>query len=376
MKLNRAKIPINELLSYYRFISFSINSIFFLFFSLARFFYRAFSNINGSILVEALQRLGDTVFTIPAVREVQKHYSRKISIICFPESVPIYKLIFDDVDFCVLQQNEFYLGGRIAGRNAKRKLKNLRPEIIFDITCSMVSASLIFNLRAKRIIGSNGYSFRMIYDEFVEFRKSPQLMDIYLDAISPVIILSDRNELKNRPKILNPSGRILIQPFAGWKEKEWNLKKFLSLTEKIKINYHASLIIQSGQIGNDVIEEIEKSGIEMIQTTSIEELIDLIKVCSFFIGNDSGPVNIANFLGKPTLTIYGATNPSYSARKTDHQIYIQKKINCSAKKDKQFCPIGVATYKCSGIQCMNLLTVDEVFNNVSPLIEEYCNKKT
>jgi ADP-heptose:LPS heptosyltransferase len=325
-------------------------------------------------MIVSLHRLGDTVFTIPAVREIQKYFGEKINIVCFPGSVPIYKLVFDEVNFCILQPDDFYLGGRMARSNARRKLKSLKPKIIFDITCSMVSASLIFNSRAKRIIGSNGYPFRAIYDEFVEARKSPHVMDIYLDAISPVIKLSDRNELKKRPKIINSSGRLLIQPFAGWKEKEWNLKKFINLAEKINNDYFVSLIIHSGQIGKDVLEEIAKSNIDIIQTTSVEELIDFIKGCSLFIGNDSGPVNIANFLGKPTLTLYGPTNPSYSATKTDHQIYIQKKIKCSAENDKQFCTIGAATYQCSGIQCMNLLTFDEVYGNVTPLIDKYCHK--
>jgi len=376
MKINNAKISINELLSRNKIISLFISSIFLLFFSLLRTICKAFSNIDGSISVVSLHRLGDTVFTIPAIREIQKHYRRKICIICFPESVPIYNLVFNDVDFCVLEHDAFYLNGRIASGNARRKLKSLKPSIIFDITGLMVSASLIFSSKAKTIIGSNGNKLKAIYDKFVEFRKSPQLIDIYLDAISPVIKLSDRSKLKKRPKVFNPNGRIFIQPFAGWKEKEWNLKRFISLAEKLKDDYPISLIIHSGQIGRDVLEEIEKSNIDIIQTSSIEELIELIKGCSLFIGNDSGPVNIANFLGIPTLTIYGSTNPDYTVTEAEHQIYIQETLNCSARQNEKYCTIGVGKYDCPGIQCMNLLTVDEVYDNVIPLIEKYCNKKT
>ena len=105
------------------------------------------------------------------------------------------------------------------------------------------------------------------------------------------------------------------------------------------------------------------------------ELIDLIKRCSFFIGNDSGPVNIANFLGIPTLTIFGSTNPDYTVTEAEHQIYIQETLNCSAKDNEKFCIIGLATYKCSGTQCMNLLTVEKVYDTLIPLIQEYCNRR-
>ena len=374
MKIDNTNISINELLSSNKFISLFISSIFLLFFSLIRTIFKAFNNIDGTITVVSLHRLGDTIFTIPAIREIQKHYGRKISIVCFPESVPIYNQVFFNVDFCVLEHDAFYLNGRIAGGNARRKLKSLKPSIIFDLTGLMTSASLIFSSKARTIIGSNANKLKGIYDKFVDFRKSPQLIDIYLDAISPVIKFSDRSELKKRPKTFNPSGRIHIQPFAGWKEKEWNLKNFLSLAEKIKIDYNISLIIHEGQIGRDVLEEIEKLNIDIVQTSSVAELIDLIKRCSLFIGNDSGPVNIANYLGIPTLTIYGSTNPDYTATEAIHQIYVQETLNCSAKKDEKFCIIGLATYKCSGTQCMNMLSIEKVYERLIPLMGQYCER--
>lgn len=375
MKLNSKKISFNQLFSENKTISLFINPVFDLFFLFIRIISKANSITNGSLLIVSLQRIGDTVFTIPAIREIQKNFSEKIIIACFPESVPIYNLVFNEIELLVLAHDSINLKGRIANSSARRKIKSLKASTIFDLTGSMISASLIFNSRAKRIIGINGYSFRMIYDEFVEFRKSPQLTDIYLDAISPVIKLSNRDELKKLPKIYSPNGRILIQPFAGWKEKEWNLKKFLGLAAKLKIDYEVSIVVPKGQFEFDVLNECENSNIDIIQTSSVEELIQLIKDCSLFIGNDSGPVNIANFFGKPTFTIFGSTNPSYTTTETDHQIFIQEIMNCSARKDDKFCVIELAKYKCSGIQCMNLLTYEEVLNNLSELLKRYCKKK-
>ncbi len=239
----------------------------------------------------------------------------------------------------------------------------------------MVSASLIFNLRAKQIIGTNGDQFRTVYDQFVGFRNSPKLSDIYLDAISPIIKATNQKDAQ-KIKSINRDGKILIHPFAGWKEKEWNLKNFISLARKLNMNFNCSFIIQQGQFNRDVLYEIENLNIEVIQTESVSHLIECIKDCSFFIGNDSGPVNVAKFLGKPTLTIYGATNPDYTETNLTHQIYIQKKLKCSAKKDDKLCPIGGMIYSCSGVQCMNLMTEEEVFNKLSPLLNEYCKKKS
>jgi len=376
MKLNKRKISINDLLNRNELLTFLIHSLLLLFFSIVRLLCKLFTYNDGNVLVVSLHRLGDSVFTIPAIMEIYKQFGKKTHILCFPESVPIYGIAFNDINISALKRDKFYFGGRIAKASARRKLKSLNPSTILDITGSMMSASLIFNIRANRIIGTNGKQFRTIYDQFVEFRKEPQLVDIYLDAITPLIKMSNRTESKKQKEPSNPHGRILIHPFAGWKEKEWNLKKFVTLADKLNINYRVRLLTQNSQLSTDVINEISYLNIELVQTNSVEELIENIKECSLFIGNDSGPINIANLLGKSTFTIYGSTNPDYIATNTHHQIYIQKELNCSARKKEKLCIIGGMVYLCPGIQCMNLLTVEEVYASVTQLLEEYYNKKS
>ena len=375
MKLNKARISINELLNRGEMLRFFIHSILLSFFLMTRFLCKLFSYKDGTVVVISLHRLGDTIFTIPAIKAIYNQFGKKVYIICFPESVAIYRLAFTDINICELEHDKFYFGGRIANASVRRKLKSLIPSIVFDITGSMMSASLIFNIRANKIIGTNGKQFKTIYNQFVDFREKPQLIDIYLDAISPLIKISNRTESKKQKGPSNPFGRVLIHPFAGWKEKEWNLKKFITLASKLNANYPVSLITQDNQLSKDVINEIDHLNIDLIQTNSIHELIKSIKECSLFLGNDSGPVNIANFLNKPTFTIYGATNSDYTTTEAIHQMHTQRVLKCSARQNEKFCMIGGMIYICSGIQCMNLLSLDEVYENIVTLIEEYCNKK-
>lgn len=375
MKLKNARLPITNFINRSRIISIVINSTLSLFFSITRLVLKPFKYRDGSLVVILLHRLGDTIFTIPAIRELQNRYGKKVIILCFPESIPILNLEFDDLKFCSVDHKEFYFGQRIARHSVKSRLKNLKPEIILDITGSMISASLIYNIRAKEILGINRKQFSSIYDRFIPIREEPQLIDIYLDAISPLVELLSRADTKKRKKVINLSGRILIHPFAGWKEKEWNFKSIILLAERLSKTFPVNLIVQTNQISHDLINEIKYLNIGLIQTNSVEELIRSINECSVFIGNDSGPVNVANFLGKPTFSIYGATNPDYTASEGEHQRHIQKKLSCSARKNEKYCTIGVGEYDCTGIQCMSHLMVDEVYNNVSSLIEKYCNKK-
>ena len=375
MKFKKTKLPLTELINQYKFFSVIIENILSFIFLLFRLFKKKSITNTGQVVVISLNRLGDTIFTIPAVRELVKKYADKVTIYCFPESVPIYKMEFANCNYCSVTHDEFRFGERIPKNSAKNKLANLKPELIIDFTGSMVSAILIFNCKASKIIGINKNQFRKVYDEFVKVREEPDLIDIYYDAISPVLNVSIRHKFKNTKKHANPKGAILIHPYAGWKEKEWSLKKIISIATLLNENYIVNLVVQKNQLEADVEAEVEKLKIGIINTESVDKLLEQIKDCSLFIGNDSGPVNIANFLGKPTFTIYGATNPDFTASISDHQLFFQKKLNCSAEENEKYCAIGADIYSCPGIECMNQISVEVVYYKLAPLLNSYCQKK-
>jgi len=199
---------------------------------------------------------------------------------------------------------------------------------------------------------------------------------MYLDAIRPFIPIPGNSSITKTQISINPKGKILMHPFAGWKEKEWGLKKFINLAKQISKEYEVCFVVPHDHIENDIFDEIRNSEIESISTDTTDKLIKFIKDCLLFIGNDSGPVNIANYLGKPTMTIYGATNPVYTETGTDHQLVMQKTIRCSAGLNEKYCFVGPGVINCPGIECMNLLAVDEVHTQVFSLLKKYCSQKS
>lgn len=375
MKFKSQKIPFNEFLNHIKVVGLVIYTLLYFIFFVIRQINRLFSLNDGNVIVIALHRLGDTIFTIPAVREIVDHYGSKTVIVCFSASVPIYKLVFRDVEFYTIERRDFYFQERIAKKNVKQKIKALNPFIIFDLTGSMISATIIFKMKAKQIIGINSKVFRGIYDHYVKIREEPKLTDIYLDAIYPVIQVPDKNKLYGQSIAFNPNGKILLHPFARLKEKEWGLRKFISLAERLIVYYNVSIIAQTNSIDYDILQEKINSHINIILINSSEELIQSIRECSLFVGNDSGPVNIANFLGKPTFTIYGSTNPTYTAPISDHQTYAQKVLKCSARQNEKLCLAGGEIYNCPGIQCMDQLTVEEIYKYVIQSARKYCNTR-
>lgn len=327
---------------------------------------------TGPVAIIVLHRLGDTVFTIPALKIIISNFDSDVLIVCYPESKSILQLAFKDVRYLELEHSMFYFNDRIATHQSRNKFRSFHPRIIFDLTGVMTSASLLFNSKASTIYGMTRRHFKGIYTQSVETNINLHCRDIYLEAIKPYFkIETDDNSIHSKPDI---NGKILIAPFAGWEAKEWGLMNFISLTEKLLFSFDCYFITEKNKLTEDLKSHLISSKIKLIETTTIDDLIAEIAKASILIGNDSGPVHIASLLGLATFTIYGPTNPLFSSPSGSFHTYIQKKIKCSPPKEKQYCFTNAGRNGCSSFECMNQLTVDEVYLSVMKFLNEIANE--
>jgi ADP-heptose:LPS heptosyltransferase len=317
---------------------------------------------DGNIVaIISIHKLGDTVFTIPAIREILGNYiNNNIVIFCFPESRPIYKRAFPKLKAESIGHNEFRFSGRIAKRSGRRKLKKYKPHIIFDLTGTISSATLIFSIRSKEIVGINNEYFKKLYDIYSPIRKTPHIMDIYLDAIKQKIHIRGSDNIKTFPiKSTKNNSRLLFHPLAGWESKQWGMEKFVELILQLS-EYDRTFVIAESGYSESVINDLSNDGVKIVESKTIEGLMEIIESHSVFIGNDSGPAHISSFLGIPTFIIYGPTNPIYHTPSGKYHEYIQKKIWCSPEANTKLCYTDGGRKGCPSFECMKQLTVEEV----------------
>ena len=326
-------------------------------------------NLSGNIIIISLHKLGDSVFTIPAIMQIFEHFSNQnVYVLTFSENKNIYNTVLKEEYIIPLEEDGFFLGGRIASKNAIDILKNLQPNIIFDLTGNITSASLIAASKAKEIVGMNTKYCKTIYDVFIPIKNEPHLIDRYLDVIKKYLNLDENKIIKEFPVNFQTNGKILIHPFAGWKAKEWNLNKFIELSDLLNEEYEVEIVSPENLIPEDIIHDIRDHQMPLSFTTSINDLVNKIKECSVFISNDSGPLYIANLLGKATFTIYGQTNPEFSLPFGKYHRYIQKKLTCSPN-GTQYCFTHAGLY-CPSNECMHQLSVNSVKIGVISFLKE------
>lgn len=324
---------------------------------------------RNKIIVISLHKIGDSVFTIPAINYLYELYRKNLVVVCYPHSQSIYKLAIEDLNIITISSGSF-LYNRFALPSARRIIKKLKPLKIFDLTGTITSFSLITGVKSEGLYGICDPAFVSGYTKSMLKYKYPPLTDLYLNAVKSLTGTNRDYDLFIKQSSALKEDYIFIHPFAGWKAKEWNLRKFISLAELISRDNRCAIISEFGLIDNDIKRYLLHNNITLIETGSIDELIAVIKKCRLFIGNDSGPVYIASLLGKPTFTIYGPTNPDYSMPKGNRHSYINKKLKCSPNGGHQYCFTNAGREGCPAFECMNSLSVTDVYNEIKFFIEK------
>lgn len=138
-----------------------------------------------------------------------------------------------------------------------------------------------------------------------------------LDLEVPEKGLRDVYALLERRGIKRGSPFIVIHPGAAWNgaQRCWPVKKYIELI-RILIKERAQKVVVIGSRGEKPVgEEIltalsgEPSVINAIGETSLMEMAGLISLSALFIGNDSGPLHLAQAFNVPIVAIFGLTSP-------------------------------------------------------------------
>jgi heptosyltransferase-1 len=150
---------------------------------------------------------------------------------------------------------------------------------------------------------------------------------------------------------------IVIIPSARWITKRWPAENFASLISKISM----TCVIAGSKADKEISQRIIdlSSGnnvIDLCGRTDLKELIALIEGARAVVTNDSGPMHIAAALDKPTISIFGPTDPvktgPYGWQKNSKLKVIRADVPCTPCRRKKGCKEFI---------CMSRINAGEVY---------------
>jgi heptosyltransferase-2 len=213
-----------------------------------------------------------------------------------------------------------------------------------------------YNLYIHEILRNN-LLFEKLYGKNIISNNS---LKIWLEA--------DKSVLKNLEISIDNKPIICVAPGSVWETKRWHVNGFIETVNKlIERGYYVCLIgsPQEQDICRLINSNIKKNNSEYCKNfagkISLRETIALISISERLLTNDSAPLHIAEGLGIPCTSIFGATVPEFgfapiSPNSNVVQIENLKCRPCSIHGNHK-CPINT-------FNCMIDINSEMVLNNI------------
>jgi hypothetical protein len=109
------------------------------------------------------------------------------------------------------------------------------------------------------------------------------------------------------------AGPVGIHPGAGAPAKCWPLDGYLELIGRLHdAGHRCRIFLGEVEMERWPGEEIHRlqSADETVQPATYLDLFQELSACSAFVGNDSGPGQLAGIIGLPSVILFGPTDPA------------------------------------------------------------------
>ncbi len=331
-----------------------------------------------SILFVKLTALGDAVLSIPSIRAIKKR---------FPKS-RVYLLTSDKV--AVIFKNCPYIDGLLIYPlkfkylyipKFVRKIKELAPEISFDLQNNKLSRLLTFFSGVYQRYGFVKGKLDFVVNKKVNLPKFPlPPVDQQLLLLSKMGIRNvnkdlelwvEEEDLKRAEEFLNAHWLSRKQKLVGiniscsekWKSKQWPPEKIIQFIDRIAKLSLRVIIFGTPEhlpLSIKIVKACSAKPINAVGKTDLGLLLGLISKCAVLITTDSAPLHIAAGLKIPVLALFGPTDPRRHLPPGEDVYFIWKKKTCSP----------CYKYQCHKKKsCMEEIGVEEVEEKVLEILK-------
>ncbi|MFV0338856.1 MAG: glycosyltransferase family 9 protein [Chthoniobacterales bacterium] len=172
-------------------------------------------------------------------------------------------------------------------------------------------------------------------------------------------LLEDLSEMSSR--------RVMIHAGASREYKQWPMERFVAL---------ASRLIEEGfevvwaEQKNDEEKNLSSS-VHFLAAGSLRDFIRELGKCRYFIGNNSGPMNLANALGLASLIFSGPSPTIWDPYWHQDRIINLRLPELSCQPcDTLIAPVNFCQNKEEPMACMKRWSVESVFAEFEKLVKK------
>lgn len=329
------------------------------------------------ILMIKLSSLGDIIHSLPVLHSLKEHWPQASVDWLVDESYRELLKEHPELDQVIpLPRGRFSRPGEVL--HLLQALRHRRYDLVIDLQGLLRSGILSAAAGGRVRIGfaSAREGSSLLYNIHVSVPSADMhAVDRYLLVAhalgastngAPSFVLPERRGARKYAAEVMPGGRmpdIAISPATRWKTKCWPSPRYAALADRLVKELKARAFFLGGDTDRKVITEIRNlmggNAINLSGTT-LTELVALIRRADLLVSPDSGPMHIAAAVGTPVVALFGPTNPARTGPYTRKAKVLQAHLDCLPCYRK----------RCESRDCMQAITVEEVFTAVRGVLDE------
>lgn len=339
------------------------------------------------ILLRLPNWLGDAVMVSPSFELLKTHFPNatfdiigtKASCGIFGRDLRVNNIFIDSTKISQ-NGNKNGLKNRIIATKIFANEIAMKGEIdiSIDFTNHFFSALLLYFTRSKTRIAYAKNGRGILLNKKIKYKKNIHQVSSYLNLVNEICgkkliessddknILLESNPLHliNKPiKAFKKDNKpcIGINPGAAYgSAKRWEEKYFMEIILYFLESGYRVFVFGNEALDLPQIITQNANFINLINKTSILDLMDYIALMDIFISNDSGPMHLSAAFGVPLIAIFGATDSKETSPWCKNAVILNKHLPCSPCKKRE-CPL-------KHHNCMKLITPDEVIECVHKML--------
>lgn len=166
------------------------------------------------------------------------------------------------------------------------------------------------------------------------------------------------------------NGYIIIHPGCGGSALNWRYAYYAEIASRLAESTGLPIVLTGSEKESEILSSIKQHIRGVTYNTagkfSLKELIALISEAKLFIGPSTGPMHIAAATSVPLVSVFSPIKVQSVKRwgpYSRESVAIAPRIDCPAK-------IKCLGEKCSYYNCMDSVSVDEVFEKAKKIYDE------
>lgn len=283
------------------------------------------------ILIVKPSALGDVAQALPVLTGLRRHWPDAIIDWVVNESylelIQNHPALSHAVPFPRQKFNRIWRWPALISWAAQ--LREPGYDLVIDLQGLFRSGWMTFMTRAPRRIGlkSAREGARFAYTEVVNDTPLSAL-DRYLCVLTHLGIEPDRNDFQLHgggplPEKVRDKSYVVFHPYSRWRTKLWPWANYQKLANALP-EHHVVLV------GNGPWFPMEgERVIDLRNRLGLGSLLTVLENARAVVSTDSGPAHLAGALGRPTLALFGATDPVRTAPGGAQVTVLKNDVFCS-----------------------------------------------